>query len=363
VVADPRDAAFIERALLLAELGRGRTTPNPIVGAVVVDARGVVVGQGAHLQAGGPHAEVVALDRAGPRARGATLYCTLEPCSHTGRTGPCVERIVAAGVGRVVSSTRDPNPRVSGAGISFLREHGIEVEEGIGEAEAVRLNAPFFTWITRRRPFVTVKFATSSDGFVGRPGERIRLTGPEADRFFHRQRAAIDAIAVGSGTMLTDDPLLTARGAYRFRPLTRVIFDWRMRVSPVARVWSTVDAGPVIMMVSAREVGERAQDAAALERAGATVVPAETRDLRQMLEELARRDILWLLVEGGPTLHTEFFKAGAVDAVQWALTKRPLESGLRLAAVEWADGTWDGRPRFTPLGDDVLMELDVHRSH
>ncbi len=141
------DARFMERALFLAERGRGRTTPNPLVGAVVVSSDGVIVGQGAHLQAGGPHAEIIALQAAGSQARGATLYCTLEPCAHTGRTGPCVERIVAAGVTRVVTAVRDPNPLVAGAGIAYLRAHGIEVVEGLGELEATRLNGPFISWI------------------------------------------------------------------------------------------------------------------------------------------------------------------------------------------------------------------------
>ena len=350
------------RALFLAERGRGLTTPNPIVGAVVVSPDGVIVGQGAHMRAGGPHAEVVALDAAGSQARGATLYCTLEPCSHTGRTGPCVERIVAAGVARVVSAVRDPNPRVSGAGTTYLREHGVEVVEGLGEPEATRLNGPFFSWITRRRPFVTLKAATSADGFMGREGGPVKLTGPVADRFFHRQRAAVDAIAVGSETVLTDDPLLNARHVYRARPLIRVIFDWRMRVPASARVFSTVSSGPVIMMVARHEAESRPDAAADLERAGATIVRFDTRDLTPMLEDLARRDVLWLLVEGGPTLHTAFLEAGFVDHVQWAMTTRVLKHGLPLAAGPGADLVWGMPPRVRPLGDDVLIEFDVYRS-
>ena len=197
---DAEDMEFMDRAFFLAERGRGRTTPNPLVGAVVVTPDGVVVGQGAHLEAGGPHAEVVALDVAGARARGATLYCTLEPCSHTGRTGPCVERIAAAGVARVVAAVTDPNPRVAGRGFEVLRARGIDVVDGIGAAEAARQNAAFFTWIAHGRPFVTLKSAVSSDGFVGRRDRRVELTGPAANRFLQRERAAFDAIAVGSGT-------------------------------------------------------------------------------------------------------------------------------------------------------------------
>jgi diaminohydroxyphosphoribosylaminopyrimidine deaminase/5-amino-6-(5-phosphoribosylamino)uracil reductase len=186
---------------------------------------------------------VVALERAGARARGATLYCTLEPCSHTGRTGPCVERIAAAGIARVVAAVKDPNPRVAGRGFDYLRRHGIEVVEDFSHERARSQNAPFFTWIENGRPFVVLKAAVSRDGFVGVAGRRTQLTGPVADRYFHRQRAEIDAIAVGSGTILADDPSLTARGAFRPRPLTRVIFDWRVRIPATARVFST-STGP-----------------------------------------------------------------------------------------------------------------------
>jgi diaminohydroxyphosphoribosylaminopyrimidine deaminase/5-amino-6-(5-phosphoribosylamino)uracil reductase len=201
-MVDVHDAGFIERAFFLGERGRGRTAPNPVVGAVIVSSRGVVVGQGAHLEAGGPHAEVIALDAAGSEARDGTLYCTLEPCSHVGRTGPCVERIVGAGIRRVVFPIRDPNPRVSGSGAAYLRAHGVDVTEGIGEEQARRQNAVFLTWITRLRPYVIVKAAVSSDGFVGRSGTRVKLTGAVADRYLQRQRAEVEAIAVGSGTVL-----------------------------------------------------------------------------------------------------------------------------------------------------------------
>ena len=188
----------MRRALFLAERGRGRTTPNPIVGAVIVSPDGVVVGQGAHLQAGGPHAEVAAIEAAGEAARGATLYCTLEPCSHTGRTGPCAVRVAEAGISRVVVAVADPNPRVSGQGIAYMREHGIDVVTGVAEGEARAQHAPFFTWVTEHRPFVIVKAAATLDGYVGRPTDRVKLTGPVADRYFHRQRAEVDAIAIDS---------------------------------------------------------------------------------------------------------------------------------------------------------------------
>jgi diaminohydroxyphosphoribosylaminopyrimidine deaminase/5-amino-6-(5-phosphoribosylamino)uracil reductase len=346
----------MERALLVAERGRGRTSPNPNVGAVVVSDDDVVVGQGAHLIAGGLHAEPIALEEAGVRARGGTLYCTLEPCSHTGRTGPCVERITAAGVRRVVAAIRDPNPRVAGRGFTYLREHGIEVVEGVGGTSAARLHHPFFTWITERRPFVTAKIAASSDGFVARPAERIAITGDVANRFFQRQRAEVDAIAVGSETVLVDDPLLTARGAYRYRPLTRVIFDWRGRVPPTARVFGTLDAGPVIMMVTNEAFGERAGHFAGLTGRGVIIETMPDRGLAPALARLAARDVVSLLVEGGPQLQRAFAEAGLIDRMQLVRAPHALGYGVPAFAMPSAAA-------FTrPLGDDLLVEFDVHRA-
>jgi diaminohydroxyphosphoribosylaminopyrimidine deaminase / 5-amino-6-(5-phosphoribosylamino)uracil reductase len=239
----------MRRALALAARARGHTSPNPLVGAVVVDEDGVIVGDGYHRRAGAPHAEVYALEAAGVRAAGATLYCTLEPCCHVGRTGPCVERIVAAGITRVVAAVTDPNPLVAGKGFGYLRNRGIEVIEGVEQVAARALNAPFFTWIRHRRPFVIAKAGTSLDGRIAaRPGERTPITGPQSWRLVHRLRAEVDAIGVGSGTLLCDDPLLTARDVYRARPLVRVVFDRSLRTRPAARLFTTLDDGPVIIL-------------------------------------------------------------------------------------------------------------------
>jgi diaminohydroxyphosphoribosylaminopyrimidine deaminase/5-amino-6-(5-phosphoribosylamino)uracil reductase len=359
-VVTTSDAAFMERALFHAERGRGRTSPNPIVGAVVVSSTGVVVGQGAHLGAGGPHAEVLALAEAGERGRGGTLYCTLEPCSHVGRTGPCVERIAAAGIRRVVAATVDLNPRVSGQGFAHLRAHGIEVTEDVAREAADRQHAPFFTWITERRPFVIVKSATSIDGYVGERHGRVRLTGPAANRYFHRQRAEIDAIAVGAGTMLTDDPELTARGAYRFRPLTRVVFDWRGRVPATARLFSTLTAGPVIMVVTAKAVAARSSHFAALADGGISIEVFETRDLGPVLERLAKLEIVTLLVEGGPALQNAFADHAAVDRVQWVVTAARLGSGVPSAVRLGPIGHPGAAATARALGEDLFIEFDVH---
>ena len=283
------DTDYMARALALAERGRGRTSPNPMVGAVVVDREGVVVGRGAHEYAGGPHAEVHALRDAGARARGATMYCTLEPCSHVGRTGPCAPAVAAAGIARIVVATGDPNPLVNGAGLEMLRESGLTVTTGVLGAEARALNAPFISVMTRRRPFVTMKVALSADHRIAtRSGVRTPLTGPAANRLVHRDRAEVDAIAVGSGTVLADDPVLTARGAFRHRPLARVVFDSRLRVAPVARLLSTLSAGPVIIVSTRSAVETAGERAAHLAAAGADILSV-TRE-PPLLDALEQRE-------------------------------------------------------------------------
>ena len=220
------DERFMRRAIAHAWQGWGRTSPNPLVGACVVTAEGVVVGQGAHERAGEAHAEVHALNEAGELARGATLYCTLEPCAHIGRTGPCAHRVIEAGIARVVAAMEDPFPLVHGRGFALLRDHGVQVEIGIERESALRLNQPFLTVVRERRPFVILKTASSSDGYIAAgPGERTRITSAPALRHAQFTRAWVDAVAVGSETVLVDDPLLTAREVYRERPLVRVIFD------------------------------------------------------------------------------------------------------------------------------------------
>jgi diaminohydroxyphosphoribosylaminopyrimidine deaminase/5-amino-6-(5-phosphoribosylamino)uracil reductase len=354
------DASFMERALFLAERGRGTTSPNPMVGAVVVSGIGVIVGQGAHIRPGGAHAEVAALDMAGERARGSTLYCTLEPCAHIGRTGPCVERIVAAGISRVVAAMTDPDPRVSGRGFEYLRAHGISVTVGVGETAATALNAPFLTWVTKRRPYVIAKTAISADGFVGVPGARALLTGDEANRYFHRQRAEVDAIAVGAGTILTDDPELTVRHVRRDRALLRVIVDWRARVPAGARLFSTLSQGPVIMAVTRETAATRQEAVAALWTAGATIELFDNPDIPALLARLAEREVTLLLVEGGPSLQRAFFEAGVIDRVQRVESPKRLKEGIPAAAGFTPPE--DAVTHMTTLGADRLVEWHVHRT-
>jgi diaminohydroxyphosphoribosylaminopyrimidine deaminase / 5-amino-6-(5-phosphoribosylamino)uracil reductase len=354
-------ADYMDRALFLAARGRGRTSPNPMVGAVVVAPDGVIVGQGFHERAGKPHAEVQALGMAGARARGATLYCTLEPCCHQGRTGPCAPRIVEAGIARVVAATIDPNPVVDGRGFSYLRERGVAVEIGLRESAAIRLNQPFFTLTREGRPFVILKAATSLDGCIARaPGERTELTSAAANRHAHNVRAEVDAIGVGVGTILCDDPLLTARGVYREGPLIRVIFDRRLRTPPSARVLSTRDAGPVII-VTEGTAAARADARTLLEDRGAEIEVARDGSFRAALERLAARQVGSLLLEGGATVHASAWDEGLVDYVRLYVTPQIIgPGGLKLLDGRQFSSAALVEPHVEPLGPDVLIEGYVH---
>jgi diaminohydroxyphosphoribosylaminopyrimidine deaminase / 5-amino-6-(5-phosphoribosylamino)uracil reductase len=359
------DLELMRRAFGLAELGLGRTSPNPVVGAIVVDAEGTIVGDGHHERAGTPHAEVHALDAAGTRARGATLYCTLEPCGHTGRTGPCVERIVAAGISRVVAAIADPNPLVAGTGFEYLRAHGVRVDVGLGGDEAARLNASFFTFIRTGLPHVTAKAGVTLDGRIAaHRGVRTAITGRASRRATHLLRAEVDAIAVGSGTVITDDPWLTAREVYRERPLTRVVFDRRLRTPPAARLLRTLEAGPVLVLSTTACVASSPERAAALEAAGATLVALPDGAVATALAHLGSRGIMALLLEGGAALHAAAWDAGMIDRV--LLFVSPDTAGERGLPL------FDGRgphlsalagSRVEPVGGDIRIDIDVHRAH
>jgi diaminohydroxyphosphoribosylaminopyrimidine deaminase/5-amino-6-(5-phosphoribosylamino)uracil reductase len=355
------DADYMARALFLAARGLGRTSPNPVVGAVIVSPEGVVVGQGYHARAGGPHAEVHAIAMAGDRARGATLYCSLEPCCHIGRTGPCVERIADAGIVRVVAAVEDPDPRVRGRGFRYLSSHGIVVDVGVSRDAAVRLNQPFFMLMEQARPFVTLKAALSSDGYLAKaPGVRTDLTSEASRRHAQRVRAEVDAIAVGVGTVLVDDPLLTPRGPYRERPLTRVVFDRSLRTPPGARLFSTLAAGPVIIVTTPAAANDGVQES--LTARGAEVVVADGT-VRGALRALGGRGVSSLLLEGGAALHEAAWAEGVVDYVQVYLTPHVLGTGgVRFLGGRPVSALGVIEPRMQPLGPDVLMEGYVHRS-
>jgi diaminohydroxyphosphoribosylaminopyrimidine deaminase/5-amino-6-(5-phosphoribosylamino)uracil reductase len=357
------DADHMRRALFHAARSEGVTTPNPMVGAVIVRADGVVAGYGRHPRAGEPHAEVFALQDAGDQARGATMFVTLEPCCHVGRTGPCTRRIIAAGISRVVAAMRDPNPLVSGRGFAELRAAGIDVEVGLLQGDAERLNRAFTIVQTEGRPMVVAKVATSKDSKIASaPGRRTALTSGKANRRTQRLRASVDAIGVGSETVIADDPILTVRDLYRLRPFTRVVFDRRLRVSPRARLFSTLDCGPVIIMTTAAAAGSQPEKVDALRRAGATLVEA-SGNFAEDLRALLRFDISTLLLEGGAALHAAAWRAGLIDRVHVIVTPQMLGEG----GVPSFEGIVIPASELIPikveqLGPDHWMEADVHRN-
>jgi diaminohydroxyphosphoribosylaminopyrimidine deaminase/5-amino-6-(5-phosphoribosylamino)uracil reductase len=353
------DEVMMRRALFHAARGAGRTTPNPMVGAVVVDAGGVVAGHGWHERAGEPHAEVNALNDAGERARGGTMYVTLEPCCHTGRTGPCTQRLIDAGVTRVVAAMTDPDPRVSGRGFAELQRHGIIVEAGMCETSAQRLNQAFVSVKKSGRPLVLLKAAAGIDAVVAAgPGRRTPITSREANRRTQILRASVDAVAIGSETLLVDDPLLTARDCHRIRPLARVVFDRRLRSDPRARLFSTLQSGPVIIVTVSLQ-GEAADRAAALERAGAEVI--EAASLADGLQALAARDISTVLVEGGPTLQAALVKAGLVDRLHLIVAPHVVGvGGIKWLGVDALDPFALAPVAIEPRGPDIWIEADVH---
>ncbi len=306
---------YMREALRLATHGRGRTSPNPMVGAVLV-RDGRIVGAGWHRKAGTEHAEVHALRMAGDLARGATLYVTLEPCAHTGRTGPCAKALVEAGVRRVVAAMEDPNPLVSGRGFQMLREGGVEVTCGLLEPEARRLNKAFLTWVTEKRPFVTLKMAMTLDGKTATTGgESQWITGETARLRGHVLRDENDAILVGIGTVRADHPSLTARlpGGQGKNPV-RVVLDSRARMAPEEPMLCD-GAAPVWVAVTENAPPE---NVARLRAAGAevlTVGAGPSVDLPGLLEILAGKGICSLLVEGGSTVHFSFLSNGLADKV------------------------------------------------
>lgn len=352
----------MRRALAHAARGLGRTTPNPVVGCSIVTPSGVVVGDGAHERAGGPHAEVHAIEEAGALARGATLYCTLEPCVHVGRTGPCTERIIAAGIARVVAAVEDPDPRVSGRGFDVLRAHGIEVVVGVAREDAERLNCAYLMSARERRPWVILKAATTADGHVSEaPGVQTVLTGERARRHAHAVRARVDAIAVGSSTVVVDDPLLTVRHVYRERPLVRVVFDRRLRTPVGARLLSTLASGPVLVVTSASTCETLPERRAALEEAGARVIPLASPTVLAGMRALLPFDVQSVLIEGGPVMYRAALDEGVVDELHMYVASRVVGRG----GVPWLEAAL---PVIASLGaravgTDVFLEGHVHRAH
>jgi diaminohydroxyphosphoribosylaminopyrimidine deaminase/5-amino-6-(5-phosphoribosylamino)uracil reductase len=324
--ASGADVAWMARALALARKGLGETNPNPMVGCVVVK-NGRVVGEAFHRRAGGEHAEVGALRRAGAAAKGATLYVTLEPCVHQGRTPPCAPMVAASGVRRAVVAIEDPNPVVNGAGVRALRRAGIAVSVGVAEAEARALNERFLVAAAGRRPFVLLKAAVTLDGRIATAGRRSRwITSPGQRAAARALRRLQDGVAVGIGTVLADDPLLLPRPAVA-RPFFRVVFDSRLRLPLDSRLARSARRWPVWVVTRAGDSRRRA----ALEKKGVIVLDVPGRGARvplaPALRRLRREGVWSLMVEGGSELLGSFLAARAFD--QLALFRAPLLLGGR----------------------------------
>jgi diaminohydroxyphosphoribosylaminopyrimidine deaminase/5-amino-6-(5-phosphoribosylamino)uracil reductase len=360
----------MEHALDLARKGTGLASPNPLVGCVIV-REGQIVGEGFHQYQQRDHAEIVALKSAGENARGATLYVSLEPCNHTGRTGPCTEAIIAAGVRRVVAATEDPNPINSGGGFERLRKAGIDVITGIQEEEARRLNEAFACWIRTKRPFVTLKSALTLDGQLALPssleksGKRKSSTWitSEASRAeVHRMRHASDALLTGIGTVLEDNPLLTDRsGLPRRRPLLRVVLDSKLRLSAKARIVETAD-DDLLVFTAAPLNSPKARK---LQHAGVELVRARTRrgliDLDGVLDELGRRDILSVLLEAGPALNGAALSADVVHKlVLFYALKIAGQTEVPFAHAPKLTHTPLQNVRFQQFGSDFALEGYLH---
>lgn len=321
------DATWMRRAFRLAERGRGLASPNPAVGAVIV-RDGSVVGEGFHQGPGTPHAEIVALDAAGPRTRGATLYVSLEPCTVQGRTPPCAPRVIDAGFARVVVGATDPNPAVDGRGIEAIRAAGIAVDTGVLEADAERLIQAFAKHIRTGRPFVDAKIAVSLDGrAAAADGSCQWITGPSARRDGHRLRSSVDAVIAGVGTILRDDPRLSVRlRGYRGKQPLRVVLDSSARTPVDAAI---LDNEAQTLVATTDKATE--ESVSALRSAGAEVVRFPARDgrvdLSAVLEQLGRRGVGGALIEGGPTVLGDAVERGLVDRFVFYIAPKLLGSG------------------------------------
>jgi len=366
-----RDKKWMKEALSLAILAEGRTSPNPLVGALVIDEQGELAGRGWHARAGAPHAEVMALREAGERARNGTLYLTLEPCAHQGKTPPCAPAVVEAGISRVVAAVEDPNPRVAGSGFEILKEGGVTVEVGLFGRQAVYMNETFFVAIQKSRPFVTLKIAMSMDGRIAtRTGQSRWITGETSRAWVHTLRDRVDAVLVGVNTVLKDDPLLTARPEGRDgKPLIRIVLDSCMKTPKDARVLSP-DQG-VATIIAAVE-GSDPEKARELTNTGAEVVmlkpdPRGQVGLGPLLNLLAVREIRHLLIEGGGQVHGSFLDEGLADRMIAFIAPMIIGDSLAPGAVSRGElhsleeAHRLSHVNYEQLGDDILIQGYINR--
>ncbi|MDH7576497.1 MAG: bifunctional diaminohydroxyphosphoribosylaminopyrimidine deaminase/5-amino-6-(5-phosphoribosylamino)uracil reductase RibD [Bacillota bacterium] len=358
-----KEALLMERALELAALARGKTSPNPLVGAVVVKD-GVVVGEGYHRKAGTPHAEVLALQQAGEKARNATLYVSLEPCCHYGRTPPCTDVIIRSGIKQIYVATLDPNPLVAGKGIRTLQEAGIDVRVGLLEAEARRLNEAFFKYILSRQPFVTLKVAMSLDGKIATcTGDSQWITGEEARTCVHHLRAENDAIMVGIGTVLSDDPLLTVRLPGEDKKPLRVVVDSILRIPLKARLVLTAREVPtVIATVKGKGPPEKKELLAASGVEVWELPEQEGRiNLSCLMDELGKREVLSVLLEGGSTLNASSLAASIIDKFIFFIAPKIIGGGSAPGPFGGSgfktlkDAFRISEMRYTKVGEDLMI--------
>jgi diaminohydroxyphosphoribosylaminopyrimidine deaminase/5-amino-6-(5-phosphoribosylamino)uracil reductase len=358
------DIAHMRSALALARRGLGNTWPNPSVGCVIVKD-GRVVGRAVTAPGGRPHAEPAALDAAGAAARGATVYVSLEPCCHWGRTPPCTDRLIAAGVARVVIGTRDPDPRVDGTGIAKLRAGGIAVEEGVLRCESDEVAAGFRARVRQGRPLVTLKLASTLDGRIAtRTGESRWITGEAARRAAHALRGRNDAVMVGVGTVLADDPELTCRLAgYRPNPVVRIVADSHLRTPLTATLAATAASAPTWMLIRQGADRDRRRAFANL---GVKLIECEGAETgvepASALTALGTAGVTRVLVEGGAQLGASLLRANLVDRIAWFHAPAVMGGDAWPAVQAFGIDHLDAMPRFmriaaTPLGDDMLTEF------
>lgn len=351
---------MMKRALLLARRGIGKTAPNPAVGCVIA-RNGAIVGEGWHRKAGTPHAEIHALHQAGERARGADLYVTLEPCSHFGKTPPCADALIRAGIARVFVGMIDPNPRVAGSGVERLRQAGITVELPLLEEACRLLNEPFIKQVTTGLPFVTMKCALTMDGKTATPGGDSRwITAVASRRLVHRLRSRADAVMTGSGTLLADDPQLTVR-LVKGRSPVRVVVDSSLKISLDSALLAEAATVPVIIATAAADTPK----AARLVARGAEVLPCGSADgqvdLPKLLQILGSRGIQSVLLEGGERLCGEMLRQGLIDRFLFFIAPKLVGGeGKGLFAGVGAALMGDALPlairRVSRVGDDILVE-------
>lgn len=357
----PTDRDYMERALALAALARGRTSPNPLVGCVVVKD-GEIVGEGYHEKAGKPHAEVMALRDAGD-VSGATVYVTLEPCCHEGRTPPCVDLLMERKPKRVVAAMEDPNPKVAGRGIEALREAGVDVSVGLLEDQARHLNEAFIKYITTGMPFVIAKCGMSLDGKIAtRTGDSRWVTGEESRKRVHELRNQVDAILVGSRTVMLDNPSLTTRlPQAATKDPVRVILDSSEYLSEDRKVFRIESNAPTWIAVAEQREIEGVDEVITIPKGPGGL------DMEFLMRELARREITSVLIEGGGTTHASAFEAGIVDKVMFFIAPKIVGGREAVSAVDgrgsetMADAVALERMMAIPVGNDILIEAYVSK--